>query len=150
MLVCKIWPKNICKIQFGVSNLPQKKITASLFTTGGVKISTAIKKLWDSNLFNNIDVYITKTEGSQLSLQIQLDDLPELNEVKILGIKKGKISEVIEENKLNRGVKVTELKHKVTLTPRLSLFSSITSLILPFLIPKILTSFSSGRSSNCI
>ncbi len=75
---------------------------------GGVKISTAIKKLWDSNLFNNIDVYIAKTEGSQVFLQIQLDDLPELNEVKVLGIKKGKISEVIEENKLNRGVKVTE------------------------------------------
>jgi len=75
---------------------------------GGVKVSTAIKKLWDSNLFNNIDVYISKTEGSKVYLQIQLDDLPELKEVKITGIKKGQISGVIEENKLNKGVKVTE------------------------------------------
>ena len=75
---------------------------------GGVKISNAIKKLWDSNLFNNIDVFISKIEGSEISLQIKLDDLPELKEVKITGVKKGKISGIIEENKLNPGVKVTE------------------------------------------
>ena len=75
---------------------------------GGVKISNAIKKLWDSNLFNNIDVFISKIEGDEISLQIKLDDLPELKEVKITGVKKGKISGIIEENKLNPGVKVTE------------------------------------------
>lgn len=75
---------------------------------GGVKISNAIKKLWDSNLFNNIDVFISKIEGAEISLQIKLDDLPELKEVKITGVKKGKISGIIEENKLNPGVKVTE------------------------------------------
>ena len=75
---------------------------------GGVKISNAIKKLWDSNLFNNIDVFISKIEGTEISLQINLDDLPELKEVKITGIKKGKISGIIDENKLNPGVKVTE------------------------------------------
>ena len=75
---------------------------------GGVKISNAIKKLWDSNLFNNIDVFISKIEGSEISLQIKLDDLPELKEVKITGVKKSKISGIIEENKLISGVKVTE------------------------------------------
>ena len=75
---------------------------------GGVKISNAIKKLWDSNLFNNIDVFISKIEGDEISLQIKLDDLPELKDVKITGVKKGKISGIIEENKLNPGVKVTE------------------------------------------
>ncbi len=75
---------------------------------GGVKISNAIKKLWDSNLFNNIDVFISKIEGTEISLQINLDDLPELKEVKITGVKKGKISGIIDENKLNPGVKVTE------------------------------------------
>ena len=75
---------------------------------GGVKISNAIKKLWDSNLFNNIDVFISKIEGAEISLQIKLDDLPELKEVKITGVKKSKISGIIEENKLISGVKVTE------------------------------------------
>ena len=74
----------------------------------GIKISNAIKKLWDSNLFNNIDVFISKIEGAEISLQIKLDDLPELKEVKITGVKKSKISGIIEENKLISGVKVTE------------------------------------------
>ena len=38
---------------------------------GGVKISNAIKKLWDSNLFNNIDVYILKIEDNNIFLQIK-------------------------------------------------------------------------------
>ena len=75
---------------------------------GGTKISDGIKKLWDSNLFSNIDVYISKIEGNQVYLEIQLDDLPELKEVKISGIKKGKIDEIIAENKLTPGTKVTE------------------------------------------
>ena len=86
---------------------------------GGVKISNAIKKLWDSNLFNNIDVFISKIEGTEISLQINLDDLPELKEVKITGVKKGKISGIIDENKLNPGVKVTE--NLITTTKNLSL-----------------------------
>ena len=75
---------------------------------GGVKISSAIKKLWDSNLFDNIDVFITKVENNDIYLQIRLDDLPELKNVKVLGVKKSKVSGIIEENKLNTGVKVTE------------------------------------------
>ena len=53
---------------------------------GGTKISEAIKKLWNSNLFSDIDVFITKIEGAEASLEIKLNDLPELKSVKILGV----------------------------------------------------------------
>ena len=75
---------------------------------GGTKISEAIKKLWNSNLFSDIDVFITKIEGAEASLEIKLNDLPELKSVKILGVKKGKIKGIIDENKLKPGAKVTE------------------------------------------
>jgi outer membrane protein insertion porin family len=74
----------------------------------GDKVSNAIKKLWNSNLFNNIEIFINRVEGNQAFLEIRLDDLPELNEVKINGIKKSKKEKVITENTLNKGVKVTE------------------------------------------
>lgn len=74
----------------------------------GDKISAAIKKLWNSNLFNNIEIYINKIEGNEVYLEIRLEDLPEINEVKINGIKKSKKDKIIEENTLNKGVKVTE------------------------------------------
>ncbi|GGG33739.1 BamA/OMP85 family outer membrane protein [Bizionia arctica] len=74
----------------------------------GDKISNAIKKLWNSNLFNNIEIYINRIEDNVVFLEIRLDDLPELNEVKINGVKKSKVEKLITENTLNKGVKVTE------------------------------------------
>ena len=80
----------------------------SVIIPGGVKISAAIKKLWDSNLFSSIEVFATKTEGSNVYLEVALNDLSELKDVKIVGVKKGKIKEIIKENNLTSGVKVTE------------------------------------------
>ncbi|WP_452226804.1 outer membrane protein assembly factor BamA [Lacinutrix cladophorae] len=74
----------------------------------GEDISSAIKKLWNSNLFNDIDIYLLKVEGSTAFLEIRLSDLPELNAIKITGVKKGKKETIIKENKLEKGVKVTE------------------------------------------
>ena len=74
----------------------------------GDKLTTAIKKLWGSNLFSSIDVFMVKKESDIVDLEIAINDLPELNEVVIHGVKKGKKEELIKENKLDKGVKVTE------------------------------------------
>lgn len=75
----------------------------------GEQISNAIKKMWDSNLFSSIDVYLTKVEGEKAYLEINLIDLPELNDVEIKGIRKGKVEELIKDNNLASGsAKVTE------------------------------------------
>lgn len=74
----------------------------------GEKIGNAIKKLWSTSLFSDIDIYIIKIEDDTAFLEIRLVDLPELNEVKIEGVKKSKIEEIVKENKLTKGVKVTE------------------------------------------
>ncbi|PNQ73982.1 outer membrane protein assembly factor BamA [Hanstruepera neustonica] len=93
---------------------PQTIVTYSGLRKGqeilipGDKISDAIKKLWKSNLFSDINIYLVKTEGDVAYLEIRLFDLPELNELKINGIKKGKKDDLIKENNLQTGVKVTE------------------------------------------
>ena len=74
----------------------------------GEQISNALKKLWGSNLFSSIDIYLTKVEGDTAYLEINLIDLPELNNVKVEGVKKSKVDDIIKDNKLNKGVKVTE------------------------------------------
>ncbi|WP_375241647.1 outer membrane protein assembly factor BamA [Lacinutrix sp.] len=74
----------------------------------GEEISAAIKKLWKTNLFSDIEVYLAKTEGNTAYLEIRLADLPTLNELKINGVKKSKKEALIKENKLQDGVKVTE------------------------------------------
>ena len=78
-------------------------------TIGGDKIGEAVKKLWTSNLFSSIDIYfINITEDKKVDIEINLSDLPELNEVRIDGVKKGKKDEIIDENNLRPKVKVTE------------------------------------------
>uniref|UniRef100_UPI004047346C BamA/OMP85 family outer membrane protein n=1 Tax=Mariniflexile sp. TaxID=1979402 RepID=UPI004047346C len=59
-------------------------------------------------LFSDIEVYITAIEGNVAYLEIKLSDLPQLNELKVNGVKKGKKEGIIKDNKLNKGVKVTE------------------------------------------
>ncbi|WP_438695983.1 outer membrane protein assembly factor BamA [Winogradskyella undariae] len=75
---------------------------------GGEKIANAVKTLWKSNLFSSIDIYITNIDGNTADLEINLSDLPELKELTIEGVKKGKKEEIIDENKLKPGQKVTE------------------------------------------
>ncbi|MDN3494125.1 outer membrane protein assembly factor BamA [Winogradskyella bathintestinalis] len=75
---------------------------------GGEKIANAVKTLWKSNLFSSIDIYVTDIDGGTANLEINLSDLPELKDLTIEGIRKGKKDEVIEENKLKPGQKVTE------------------------------------------
>jgi outer membrane protein insertion porin family len=77
-------------------------------TIPGEDIGNAIKKLWKSNLFSDIEVYVTKIEDNVAYLQIKLFDLPQLNELKVNGVKKGKIESIVKENKLTKGTKVTE------------------------------------------
>jgi outer membrane protein insertion porin family len=80
----------------------------SEITIPGDDIGNAIKKLWNSNLFSDIEIYITKIEENTAFLEIRLADLPQLNELKINGEKKSKLETIIKENKLDKGTKVTE------------------------------------------
>ncbi len=75
---------------------------------GGEKIGDAVKKLWKSNLFSSIDIYLININENTADLEIHLMDLPELKELTIKGVKKGKKDEIITENKLQSGQKVTE------------------------------------------
>ena len=74
----------------------------------GEKLSNAIKKLWASNLFSSVNVYKKNISDNRIDLEIELFDLAELKELEVNGIKKRKIEEVVKENKLQIGVKVTE------------------------------------------
>lgn len=74
----------------------------------GEEISAAIKKLWNTNLFSDIEVYLKKIEGDAAFLEIRLSDLPELKDIKVVGVKKGKIDALLKENKLVKEAKVTE------------------------------------------
>jgi outer membrane protein insertion porin family len=80
----------------------------------GTKINNALKKLWATNLFSDIDLYVAKVEGDNLYLRLNLVGLPELVELEMNGVKKSKREDFIKEYKLDPGIKITSnLKNQV-------------------------------------
>ncbi|MGG7034665.1 MAG: outer membrane protein assembly factor [Flavobacterium sp.] len=77
-------------------------------TIPGDQISSAIKKLGKLGLFSDIDFYVNKIVGDSIYLELDIKELPKLNEVKVVGVKKAKEEEIIKENDLKKGKIVTE------------------------------------------
>ncbi|WP_339845428.1 POTRA domain-containing protein [uncultured Dokdonia sp.] len=74
----------------------------------GQKITDVIKKLWGLELFSDINLYVTAVNGDKVDLQLDIKEVPELNEVRFKGIKQKKGANFIKDNGLNKGAKVTE------------------------------------------
>ncbi|MDB9842752.1 outer membrane protein assembly factor BamA, partial [Polaribacter sp.] len=74
----------------------------------GDKLTSAIKKLYESKQFSDVDVYLARIDDNTVYLQLEVQELPQLNEVKINGIKKSKAKELIKETELKLGKMVTD------------------------------------------
>jgi len=74
----------------------------------GDKLTSAIKKLYESKQFSDVDVYLAKIDGTSVYLQLDVQELPQLNQVEINGIKKSKAKELIKEAELKLGEMVTD------------------------------------------
>lgn len=79
-----------------------------IITVPGEQISESINKLWKLGLFSNINFYITNIEGETIFLELNIEELPTLSDIKVVGIKKKKAEEVLEDADLKKGKKVTE------------------------------------------
>ena len=77
-------------------------------TVPGEEISNAIKKLGKLGLFSEIDFYVNEIKGDSIYLGLNIIELPKLSDVKINGVKKGKIEEIIKQNDLVKGKIVNE------------------------------------------
>lgn len=74
----------------------------------GEETSNSIKKLGKLGLFSDIDFYVNKIEGDSIWLDLDLVELPKLNEVKFQGVKKSKVEALIKDNGLTNGKIVNE------------------------------------------
>ena len=74
----------------------------------GEEVSDIINKLWGLELFSDINFYVTKVDGELIDLEIDIEELPTLTEVKVKGLKKGKIESIIKDTELTSGKKLSE------------------------------------------
>ena len=74
----------------------------------GDKLTSAIKKLYESKQFSTVDVYLARVDGNTVYLQFDVQELPQLNEVTITGIKKNKAKNIKSEADIKTGAMVTD------------------------------------------
>tara|TARA_B000000565_G_scaffold81115_1_gene58749 strand:- start:1334 stop:3916 length:2583 start_codon:yes stop_codon:yes gene_type:complete len=74
----------------------------------GEEISTILKKLWNLELFSNVDLYITDIKDGAIKLEISVEELPTLLNFKVNGVKKSKAEAYIEETELSEGKRLSE------------------------------------------
>ncbi len=74
----------------------------------GDKLTSAIKKLYESKQFSNVDVYLAKIDGNTVYLQFDVRELPQLNNVTFNGLSKSKTKNLIKETDLKTGAMVTD------------------------------------------
>lgn len=77
----------------------------------GQKISNVVKKLWETENFSEVEIYVQDVQGDKVVLLFKLEDLKELGvvEVKMKGKKmsKTKTEKAVKEYKLLPGTKIT-------------------------------------------
>ena len=74
----------------------------------GEQVSEIINKLWGLELFSDINFYVTKVNEEKIDLEIEIEELPTLTDVKVNGLKKGKIETIIKDTELTAGKKLSE------------------------------------------
>lgn len=77
-------------------------------TVPGEQISNAIKKLGKLGLFEEISFYVNRIENDSIYLDLHVEELPKLNEVKINGVSKNKTEGLIKDNGLTKSKVVNE------------------------------------------
>ena len=74
----------------------------------GDKLTSAIKKLYETKQFSNVEVYISKIDGNTAYLEFEVQELPQLNKVTIQGVKKNKAKDLQADAELKTGEMVTD------------------------------------------
>lgn len=75
---------------------------------GADNFSKAISKLWAQNYFSDIAIYITKLEGTNIYLEINVTERPRLSNFTFKGINKSEQDDLVPKTGLIKGRVVTE------------------------------------------
>ncbi|REH00240.1 Beta-barrel assembly machine subunit BamA [Flavobacterium aquicola] len=102
------------KVVGDISFNPQTVVTFAGLEKGqeitipGEQISNSIKKLGKLGLFDEISFYVNRIENDSIFLDLNIKELPKINEVRFVGVSKSKTETFIKDNGLTNGKIVTE------------------------------------------
>jgi outer membrane protein insertion porin family len=79
-----------------------------LLKVPGDRISTAVRKLWEQGLFEDIQIVVSKVVDNQVFLDIRLKERPKLSKFQLNGVKKSEADDIRQKIRLVRGDYVTD------------------------------------------
>ncbi len=74
----------------------------------GLEITTAIKRLWEQGMFEEINISASRVQGDIIFLDISLTEKPKLSKFSFKGLRKGEVDKLRDEMKIKTGDAVTE------------------------------------------
>ena len=74
----------------------------------GEEVSAILKKLWNLELFSDVNLYVTDVNNDKIKLEINVEELPTLLNYKINGVKKSKAEDFVKETELSEGKRLSE------------------------------------------
>jgi len=77
-------------------------------TLPGEEIGEVISKLWDLELFSDINFFITNIEDEKVFLELEIIERPTLSQVTVYGVKSRKVDAILTDTDLKKGKKITE------------------------------------------
>ena len=83
----------------------------------GDEIASAIKKIWEQGMFEDVSINATDFVGDKVFLQIAIKEKPRVSKFSLKGIKKSEADEIRNKINLSRGDVATE--HLLTKTKRI-------------------------------
>ena len=75
----------------------------------GDAITNALKKLWNQGLFSDVKISASKIDGSDVYLDIFLQEQPRISSFNFKGVRKGEIDDLKEKIKLRAGGQIHPL-----------------------------------------
>ena len=74
----------------------------------GEEVSAVLKKLWNLELFSDVNLYVTDVNNGKIKLEINVDELPTLLNYSINGVKRSKAETFEKETELSEGKRLSE------------------------------------------
>ena len=69
----------------------------------GEEVSAILKKLWNLELFSNVNLFVTDVNSGRIKLEINVEELPALLNYRINGVKRSKAETFEKETELPNG-----------------------------------------------
>lgn len=91
-----------------VQSISGLQVGDKVMLPGGEAFSRAISNLWKQRLFANVQVFITRIEGSSVDVEVNVQERPRLSNFKFIGASKGQADELGTKIGLAKATIITE------------------------------------------